>query len=139
MALVTFQDLPSTTTPINSSNLNNNFTECNNIVASGSNANGSYIKYSDGTMVQTGTGQCAGNVGYADITFPVAFYDTNYIMLANHKYTGGSGYGGSGQLRNITNPQANNTTTGYIYSYLYDGSVADYPRKVQYIAIGKWK
>lgn len=28
MALVTFQDLPSTSTPVNASNLNNNFNEC---------------------------------------------------------------------------------------------------------------
>ena len=30
MALVTFQDLPSTSTPLNSANLNNNFNEINN-------------------------------------------------------------------------------------------------------------
>ena len=60
-------------------------------------------------------------------------------MLANHKYTGGSGYGGSQQLRNITNPQPNDTATAFVYSYLYDGSIASYIRNVQYIAIGRWK
>ena len=106
---------------------------------SGTNENGSWVKYDDGRLIQEGTGQCPANVGYADITFPMAFIDTNYIMIANHKYTGGSEYGGSSQLLNITNPQNYTTTQAYIYSYLYDGSFAGYPRNVQYIAIGRWK
>ena len=53
MALIEFKNLPDTTTPITAENLNNNFNECNNIVESGSNANGNYIKYSDGTMICT--------------------------------------------------------------------------------------
>lgn len=51
MSIIQFKDLPDTTTPITADNLNNNFTECNNIIESGSNANGNYIKYSDGTMI----------------------------------------------------------------------------------------
>ena len=109
------------------------------IVESGSNANGSYIKFSDGTMIQRGKGECPANVGYADITFPIPFIDANYTMTANHKYSGESGYGGSAQLRNITNPQNSTNSTAFIYSYLYDASIASYKRRVQYIAIGKWK
>lgn len=103
------------------------------------NENGTAIKFSDGTMICIGTGQCPSNMGYAEITLPETFTDTNYVMVANHKYTGGSGYGGSTQLRNITNPQAVTVSTAYIYSYQYDGSIANYPRNVQYIAIGRWK
>lgn len=106
---------------------------------SGTNENGSWVKYDDGRLEVQGTGQCPANVGYADITFPMAFIDTNYIMIANHKYTGESEYGGSSQLLNITNPHNYTTTQAYIYSYLYDGSFAGYPRNVQYIAKGRWK
>lgn len=106
---------------------------------SGSNENGSWVKYDDGRLIQEGTGQCPANVGYADITFPIAFIDTNYTMIANHKYTTGSEYGGSVQLVNITNPQNYTTTQAYIYSYLYNGNFANYPRNVQYVAIGRWK
>lgn len=103
------------------------------------NENGTAIKFPDGTMICTGTGQCPASVGYAEITFACNFIDNNYIMLANHKYVGGSEYGGSMQLRNITNPQVSNGNSAYIYSYQYDGSIANYIRNVQYIAIGRWK
>lgn len=103
------------------------------------NKNGTAIKFSDGTMICTGTGQCPANVGYAKITFANNFIDNNYIMIANHKYQSGSNYGGSIQLRNITNPQTVNNTLAYIYSYQYDGSIANYIRNVQYVAIGRWK
>lgn len=46
MAQITFQNLPSTSTPLNATNLNSMQVE-----DSGSNANGSYIKYNDGTMI----------------------------------------------------------------------------------------
>jgi len=104
-----------------------------------SNENGTYTKFEDGTLMQRGESQCPAGVGYADITFPVPFKDLNYTMICNHKYTGGDGFGGSAQLRNITNPQPYATNKAYIYSYLYDASIASYPRKVCYIAIGKWK
>lgn len=55
MALVEFKDLPYTTAPITADNLNNNFTECNNIIESGSNENGDWIKFSDGVMLCYGT------------------------------------------------------------------------------------
>lgn len=103
------------------------------------NENRTAIKFGDGTMVCTGVGQCPANVGYAEITFADSFIDINYTMIANHKYTGGSNYGGSTQLRNITNPQSVNNSSAYVYSYQYDGTVANYPRKVQYVAIGRWK
>lgn len=103
------------------------------------NENGTAIKFSDGTMICTGTSQCPANVGYAEITLPESFINSNYIMIANHKYQGGSDYGGSTQLRNITNPQTNTANTAYIYSYQYDGSIANYIRNVQYMAVGRWK
>ena len=109
------------------------------IVESGSNDNGSWIKYSDGTLIQRGTAQCPASVGYTDVTFPVAFINTDYTIISNHKYTSGSSFGGSQQLNNITSPQPYSTTQAHIYSYLYDGTIATYIRNVQYIAIGRWK
>ncbi len=109
------------------------------ILGSGINPNGLWIKFTDGTMICAGTGQCPANFRYADITFPESFINNDYIILANHKYQGGSDYGGSLQLRNITNPQAVSNNSAYIYSYLHDGSVANYIRNVQYLAIGRWK
>ena len=128
-------DLSGLTTPTTSSLVG----AINSVVESGSDANGTYEKYADGQLIQYGTGSCPEGVGYAEITFPIPFLNTNYIMIANHKYTGGGGYGGSAQLRNITNPQANTNTTAFIYSYMYDGTIATYIRNVQYIAIGRWK
>lgn len=103
------------------------------------NAYGTYEKYSDGRMIQYGVVEAPANIGYADITFPTAFVNTSYELLANHKYTGGSSYGGSSQLRNVVSPQPSTTTLGYIYSYLPDGSIANYPRKMYYRAYGNWK
>lgn len=63
-------------------------TEINNIVESGSNANGNYIKYADGTMICYGRASMSfalsiayGSVFRADIqeiTLPESFIDTNY-------------------------------------------------------------
>lgn len=117
-------------------NLDNKVKE---IIETVTNSNGTAIKFADGTMICTGIGQCPANVGYAEIIFANSFIDINYTMIANHKYTGGSNYGGSTQLRNITNPQSVNNSSAYVYSYQYDGTVANYPRNVQYVAMGRWK
>ena len=106
---------------------------------SGSNVNGSYMKFNDGTLIQRGVGQCPANVAYVEVTYPIPFIDTNYTIIANHKYTGGSGYGGSTQNNNIVVSQAWHNDAGYIYSNLPDLTAATYPRNVQYIAIGRWK
>lgn len=53
--MITFKDLPNTETPVTAENLNSNFNELDikigSIIESGSNANGNYVKYSDGTMI----------------------------------------------------------------------------------------
>lgn len=143
MEKINFENLPSTNTPINATNLNQLQTNVENaingVVESGSNSNGSWVKFEDGTLIQRGTAQCPADVGYADVTFPVAFIDDGYTIVASHKYTSGDGYGGSLQLTNITNAHGYSTTQAYIYSYLYSGSYASYKRNVMYIATGKWK
>ena len=55
MEKINFENLPSTNTPINATNLNQLQTNVENaingVVESGSNDNGSWIKYEDGTMI----------------------------------------------------------------------------------------
>lgn len=143
MQKINFQDLPSTTTPLSANNLNQLQTNVENaingVIESGTTNDITYVKYADGTLIQYGIAEISANVGYIQLTFPQSFINTDYTILATNKYTGGSGYGGSSQLVNIVTGQVTNASSGYIYSYLPDLTIANYPRKVQFIAIGKWK
>lgn len=145
MQKINFNDLPDTNTPINSSNLNQLQTNVENaingIVESGSNDNGSYIKYADGTMIQRGNVLAPADVGYADLTYPLPFYGAkdDITLTSNHVYVGGTTYGGTAQILNITVVQKVDLTSGYIYSYLTSGSIASYPRNINWVAIGRWK
>ena len=127
-----WQNLPSTSTPLNATNLNA-------IVESGSNTNGSYVKYQDGTILQCGTKEISENASNGSITYPIAFIDTNYYIFANQKYTSGSGYGGSTQLKCVSTPQGTSTTAGYIYNVYGDGTTPNFKRQVNWFAMGKWK
>lgn len=61
MTKIDFKNLPDTSTPINATNMNALQTNVENainalpseIIESGTNTNGSYVKYSDGTMICT--------------------------------------------------------------------------------------
>ena len=83
-----WENLPSTNTPINATNLNK-------ITDSGSNTNGYYIKYQDGTLIQygyiskdtlvpptTNSTTVQGIIWYrtnnVSLSFPISFKDTNY-------------------------------------------------------------
>lgn len=169
MQKITFENLPSTDTPINASNLNtlqDNVEDAidslmsntygtsqtegycqeyinNNVgvVESGSNTNGSYIKYADGTMIcwgyfgQTFTeGQWGSLWEYSlvsTVNFPAEFVG-NISINANlvQGQDGGTGaiskinYNNSGIFAmNVIRP------TQYSSKLFY----------VSYIAIGKWK
>lgn len=82
MKKIVFEDLPSTKTPLNAENLNkfqenvetainetdtNLKTLINGVVESGSNDNGNWIKFADGTMI------CYGNKNLSPITVDVAW------------------------------------------------------------------
>ena len=120
-------------------------TDVNSIIASGSNANGSYIKYSDGTMI------CYKSVsGTIDIT-------TSWGSL----YTSGDVAGGSTPQTFISTPTItfsgnNGTGTQFMLSSngaSGGGSITDFgnvclirpnsrtgvPYIINFIAIGKWK
>ena len=82
MEKIIFEDLPSTKTPLNAENLNkiqenvetainetntNLKTLINGVVESGSNDNGNWIKFADGTMI------CYGDKNLSPITVDVAW------------------------------------------------------------------
>lgn len=92
------------------------------IEESGSNSNGTYVKYSDGTLVCYGTTLCVSlGVNYT-VTFPMAYISTP-ILITNHH--------GLNYATTIVGV-ANNTTSGQVVS-----STAS--RLAAWVVYGKWK
>ena len=108
------------------------------IIQSGSNANGSYIKYSDGTMICYGS-TSLNEVSVSDyysfckrtnsltITFPMEFDEVPNVTITNQgfeifSYT----------INNIT---ANNFSY-YAFTYPSGSNISG---SLQYVAIGRWK
>lgn len=137
--MLVFQDLPSTSTPINATNLNGNFDECNNIVESGSNNSGKYIKFSDGTMIcwnritstSSSTGQSNGFY-YCPFSmgFPQEFVETPTV-IPSLTQTGGL------YFTSLGNNQP--TTTNVQLRSLSMNAFTNVQFTYGYIAIGKWK
>lgn len=112
------------------------------IVESGSNDNGSWVKYADGTMIQWGTydtgltnfttefGSVFYNQSYSTINFPLAFVDIPSIVINQELggYLGGNTVGG---LPTKTNFRV----------YLYTARSATLTRNatIYWQAIGRWK
>ena len=136
MALVEFQN--NTAPYINAGNLNNNFQEFNNIVESGSNSNGNYIKYSDGTMIcwKNLTTQMAINAAYGNLyqnsrvfDFPQQFIETPVGVCSMFQWGTGASWG---CVLTISTTQI---TCRGIDAISRDVGTC----KISYIAIGKWK
>lgn len=164
-----WQDLPNTTTPVNATNLNNiengietlynnqvvvndsyntstdetySCNYINNIIESGSNANGNWIKYSDGTMICTARKQITttrntsyGNVLYVSpkinaFAYPQSFTTINSVTL-NAEAQDNSVWLLTADLGTITQ-----TPTFYIAGVTSAGSNIYY---ISYTTIGKWK
>lgn len=137
-----WENLPSTNTPLNATNMNK-------IVESGSNANGNYIKFQDGTLIQWGENSF-GNSGtvsdsYKTISFPISFYNNTYKVFSTMFYQGtvATNY----NLGVNLTPGIVNTSSCTIYrrlSYLApDNSGQDNLYAVaedfHWLAIGRWK
>ena len=135
MEKINFKDLPSTDTPINSSNLNQLQTNVENaingVVESGSNANGSYIKFGDGTMICMNLASCGANLDSVQVTFPQAFINTNYFVTALNRYSNIAGVNWS--YGTTTN------TTMVLYPRTSAGVLPTVSTVCSYIAIGRWK
>jgi len=139
MALIEFKDLPDATTPLTADNLNNNFIECFNIIESGSNENGNYIKYSDGTMICYGVRSNTlannntqiGAMWYTDSvnlgSFPVEFAEEPIINLYN-----------IGAFTILEHLNLTSENIGNIY--MGNGTKREASlQKTMFIAIGKWQ
>lgn len=143
MQKINFQDLPSTSTPIDSTNLNllqQNVEEAINelIVEKGSNANGFYEKYSDGRLKCYGsitsniTTSANPNVYYTSsedgfplITYPLAFVDKPITNLTVEGVSWASLYSNSSTQCQVV-----------VYSVVKRENFAT---RINYLAIGRWK
>ena len=97
------------------------------IIESGSNANGEYIKFADGTMICRNNflnfvSSSAGQYFY----FPIAFYDNRYCMEITYRATG-----------RTTPVTFNYNPLSVSYAHIF--SPADGTFNVSYTCIGKWK
>ena len=113
--------------------LNTKVTSSSAIVESGSNANGSYVKFGDGTLIcyrnLGGTTSGSGNID-ASIDFPVLFVGTEPTVTA--------------QLKCITHQnwqgQLFQGTTGFnSVRFVVTGAAASQNYAINYTAIGRWK
>lgn len=140
MALIEFKNKPDTSTPINAENLNHNFNELNTliteIVESGENENGRWIKWADGTLICNGTIRnvtTPANSGTsAMITLPTSFLEAQYNV--HIQMVQGQSYWGTV-----------NTCINGRYSTYFDistwntGDGDNQNQSFLYTAIGKWK
>lgn len=144
MNKIEFKDYPDKTTPISSANLNqlqtNIETAINSVVESGSNSNGNWIKYSDGTMIcwmqETVTDQAINNAygslfqGTRQYTFPVPFIGNVTAKCTIFQYGTGASWGTVSSFSNTV-----------IILRGFDAFVRAGGEncKIGYMAIGKWK
>lgn len=132
-----WENLPSTNTPLNATNLNK-------ITDSGSNGNGKYIKFQDGTLIQwnyntvydqeinTQYGSTAIYFGTRTITFPVDFYDANYALSCGEAIWGTGGSWGS-CMSVISKSQ------GRLIFYDMFKRASGTAFHYSWIAVGRWK
>lgn len=108
MSLVTFEDLPSTNTPINSNNLNNNFDELNN----------KHIRYTEIRNLSLGP-----NDTY-QLTLPEGFMFLEPLIASNgNQYSGGQ-FVTPGNYSYIINNDLNAVDKGIWVMLNYQGLVS---------------
>ena len=118
--------------------VNEVYSDVQSIVESGSNSNGYYVKYGDGTLIQWGryTATYAVDISLSavyrgdqkTITFPIAFIDTNFKMTLSAIAPVNSAY--------LVDEKTTNTMKFYPIAY---ASRTSGSYSVDFIAIGKWK
>lgn len=151
MEKIIFEDLPSTKTPLNAENLNkiqeNIENAINGIVESGSNENGTYIKFADGTMIcmqnfvlTVAITNSEGNGYYARVeseipNYPQTFTKIYYanVSLFNNNIMNVVPYNDEKNIGSQLNKIAKKL---YFYSpSMYENETTF----IQTIAIGSWK
>lgn len=116
-----------------------------NVVASGSNGNGNYIKFCDGTMIcwnyievtdQAIANEYRANViyqGTRNITYPQAFVGNPPVLTCSmFKWGNSASWGGT---TDNSTPLTNGTLRGYDSFSRASGTIC----KISWYAIGKWK
>lgn len=104
------------------------------IIERGSNANGDYVRYADGTQICWGTvnAELTGATLQMAVTYPAAFVGTSFPLpcLARAVFTVGSS-----NFNLFT--QSNTTTTFQLMIRNLDGSTAQ-TRVIYYVSFGRW-
>lgn len=100
-------------------------------IQSGTNSNGSWIKYEDGTLIQTGTVEVPANIGNTTATLPIEFVDNKYrVSITNIYYSGIAFFWSIG---------VKTTTTVKLYVRNMSNNVPSSITQSDYVAIGRWK
>lgn len=148
-----WKNLPNQTTPANATRMDHieqgiydNSVAISNIIESGSNSKGSYVKYSDGTMiVARETYETTINVNvswgnifvggdYTEWEFPVPFINVPDLVLFDVNSTTTNGcFKTSYEPTKITKNSIQNVYVGR------GTSASDVAFKIHILAIGRWK
>lgn len=148
-----WKNLPNQTTPVNATRMDHieqgiydNSVAISNIIESGSNSKGSYVKYSDGTMiVARETYETTINVNvswgnifvggdYTEWEFPVPFINVPDLVLFDVNSTTTNGcFKTSYEPTKITKNSIQNVYVGR------GTSASDVAFKIYILAIGRWK
>jgi len=132
------------------SNALNNVTETGGVptgglIESGSNGNGSYTKFADGTMIcrynfnsSTGTPTALGNVfayNFGNWTFPASFIDTTVSVSSHAQYLTGAN-----PISTTTTASTALTTTvaTALFQVTFDAATAGTSVVLRVLAIGRW-
>jgi len=98
------------------------------IVESGSNVNGSYIKFSDGTLICRKNGiDVEANILVKEVALPATFIDTDYTIIAVNAFAN------SGNIIWNSGSLTNNAIR--LYPRKSDGNAIDMVERCNYIAM----
>jgi hypothetical protein len=144
MQKIDFKNLPDTSTPINEENLNQLQTNVENaingIIESGSNANGTWIKWADGTMECTKTveGTTSTTTSWGSL-YEGGVVCGNYAQPFIEKpRTNATGQKGLGNVIQCFGSNQNATSWGTLY-ILNPTSNGSCNYSIDLIAKGRWK
>ena len=119
----------------------NNDVKWGNIIETGSNDNGTYIKFTDGTMICRATKRITGittavgsngnvptSANQNGFTFPVAFIEKPEVSMSACRHSAWIGYAWT--------PTETETSDFVVYTNV---PVSNFYIDIQYIAVGRWK
>ena len=142
-----WKNLPNQTTPVNATRMEHieqgiydNSVAISNIIESGSNSNGSWIKYSDGTMICYQSFTCNVNYStkygsgyYAEITDEIKSFSVSFIETPKVSIGLTTNYGIGCALRGTNTEKC--ATNIFVYAFASRTDTIT----LNIIAIGKWK